>query len=142
MNRIANLLSNNNKFLIFGCGFSGSFFAQEIRKLGCTALLLETVKPGFFLVLSKSSFCPQLSAKGGFFSSICLLRSFLICFSYGKSNLKEKANNLRGYHIISARFQTRKCMPKYFYHHGSCRLNIPVHYRQGKLCKCNWMTFN
>ena len=31
-------LLNNKKFLIFGCGFSGSFFAKTIRKYGCTAL--------------------------------------------------------------------------------------------------------
>ncbi|MDC3046862.1 NAD-dependent epimerase/dehydratase family protein [Prochlorococcus sp. AH-736-A21] len=34
----ASLLSNKNKFLILGCGFSGSFFAKTVRKLGCTAL--------------------------------------------------------------------------------------------------------
>ena len=34
----ASSLSNKNKFLILGCGFSGSFFAKTIRKLGCTAL--------------------------------------------------------------------------------------------------------
>jgi len=34
----ANSLGNTNKFLILGCGFSGSFFAKTIRQLGCTAL--------------------------------------------------------------------------------------------------------
>ena len=29
---------NNKKFLVLGCGFSGSFFAKKLRKLGCTAL--------------------------------------------------------------------------------------------------------
>jgi len=38
MKRPASTLGNNNKFLILGCGFSGSFFAKTIRKLGCTAL--------------------------------------------------------------------------------------------------------
>ena len=38
MNNSASLLSNKNKFLILGCGFSGSFFAKTIRKFGCTAL--------------------------------------------------------------------------------------------------------
>ncbi len=28
----------NKKFLILGCGFSGNFFAQSIRQLGCNAL--------------------------------------------------------------------------------------------------------
>ena len=38
MNNSATSLNNKNKFLILGCGFSGSFFAKQIRKLGCTAL--------------------------------------------------------------------------------------------------------
>jgi len=38
MKKTASSLNNKKKFLIFGCGFSGSFFAKTIRKLGCTAL--------------------------------------------------------------------------------------------------------
>ena len=38
MKNPASSLSNKNKFLILGCGFSGSFFAKTIRQLGCTAL--------------------------------------------------------------------------------------------------------
>ena len=38
MNNPANSLNNKKKFLILGCGFSGSFFARTIRKLGCTVL--------------------------------------------------------------------------------------------------------
>ena len=38
MNNSASSLNNKNKFLILGCGFSGSFFAKTIRQLGCTAL--------------------------------------------------------------------------------------------------------
>ena len=38
MNNSASSLNNKNKFLILGCGFSGSFFAKRIRQLGCTAL--------------------------------------------------------------------------------------------------------
>ena len=34
----ANSIGNKNKFLILGCGFSGSFFAKTIRKFGCTVL--------------------------------------------------------------------------------------------------------
>jgi len=34
----ASSLNNKNKFLVLGCGFSGSFFAKKIRQLGCTAL--------------------------------------------------------------------------------------------------------
>ncbi len=38
MKKTASLLGNKNKFLILGCGFSGSFFAKTIRKFGCTVL--------------------------------------------------------------------------------------------------------
>ena len=38
MKNPASSLNSKNKFLILGCGFSGSFFAKTIRKLGCTAL--------------------------------------------------------------------------------------------------------
>ena len=38
MKNFASSLNNKSKFLILGCGFSGSFFAKTIRKLGYTAL--------------------------------------------------------------------------------------------------------
>ena len=38
MTKPASLIGNKNKFLILGCGFSGSFFAKTIRKFGCTVL--------------------------------------------------------------------------------------------------------
>ncbi len=38
MNNFASSLKNKNKFLIFGCGFTGSFFAKTIRKFGCNVL--------------------------------------------------------------------------------------------------------
>jgi len=38
MNNSASSLNNKKKFLILGCGFSGSFFAKTIRELGFTAL--------------------------------------------------------------------------------------------------------
>jgi len=38
MNNHASSLNNKKKFLILGCGYSGSFFAKTIRKLGFTAL--------------------------------------------------------------------------------------------------------
>ena len=37
MNNSASSLNSKNKFLILGCGFSGSFFAKKIRQFGCTA---------------------------------------------------------------------------------------------------------
>ena len=35
---LASSLTSKNKFLIFGGGFSGKFFAKSVRKLGCIAL--------------------------------------------------------------------------------------------------------
>jgi len=34
----ASYLNSNKKFLIFGCGYSGNFFAKTLRKYGCIAL--------------------------------------------------------------------------------------------------------
>jgi len=38
MKKPASLIGNKNKFLILGCGYSGSYFAKTIKKLGCTVL--------------------------------------------------------------------------------------------------------
>ena len=38
MKNFASSLNNKNKFLILGCGFTGSFFAKTVRQLGCTAM--------------------------------------------------------------------------------------------------------
>ena len=38
MKNLTSSLSGKSKFLIFGCGFSGSYFARTVRKLGCIAL--------------------------------------------------------------------------------------------------------
>ena len=38
MKKPASLLGNKKKFLVLGCGFSGSYFAKSIRKFGCTVL--------------------------------------------------------------------------------------------------------
>ncbi len=38
MKKPASLLGNKNKFLILGCGYSGSFFAKTVRKFGCSVL--------------------------------------------------------------------------------------------------------
>ena len=53
---------NNNKFLIFGCGFSGSFFAKTVRQLGCTALTSsrsENEDPNSFIFNSESEMVPN-----------------------------------------------------------------------------------
>ena len=46
MKNFASSLGNRNKFLILGCGFSGSFFAKTIRTFGCTALTSSRSKNG------------------------------------------------------------------------------------------------
>ena len=38
MNDLASTLTVKNKFLVFGGGFSGNYFAKSIRELGCIAL--------------------------------------------------------------------------------------------------------
>ena len=38
MSYLASSLNYKNKFLIFGGGFTGEFFAKSVRKLGCLAL--------------------------------------------------------------------------------------------------------
>ena len=58
----ASSLSNKNKFLIFGSGFSGSFFAKTIRQLGCTALTSsrsEKKDPNSFVFNSESGRIPN-----------------------------------------------------------------------------------
>ena len=51
-----------NKFMILGCGFSGSFFAKTIRQLGCTALTSsrsENKDPDSFVFNSEKSIIPN-----------------------------------------------------------------------------------
>ena len=58
----ANSLGNTNKFLILGCGFSGSFFAKTIRQLGCTALTSSRSKnkdPDSFVFNSENGMVPN-----------------------------------------------------------------------------------
>ncbi len=62
MKNLASSLDNNKKFLIFGCGFSGNFFAKAIRKLGCTALTSsrsEKKDPNSFIFNSENSVVPN-----------------------------------------------------------------------------------
>ena len=52
----------NKKFLIFGCGFSGNFFAKTIRKLGCIALTSSRSKkndPNSFVFDSDNNIIPN-----------------------------------------------------------------------------------
>ncbi len=62
MKNPASSLNNKSKFLIFGCGFSGNFFAKTIRKLGFTALTSsrsEKKDPDSFLFDSESDMVPS-----------------------------------------------------------------------------------
>ena len=62
MINLASSLSFKNKFLIFGGGFSGKFFAQSIRKLGCKALTSSRSKvndPETFYFDSEKNLIPD-----------------------------------------------------------------------------------
>tara|TARA_Y100001970_G_scaffold9556_1_gene11206 strand:- start:2125 stop:3006 length:882 start_codon:yes stop_codon:yes gene_type:complete len=62
MKSFASSLTVKNKFLIFGCGFSGNFFAQTIRKFGCTALTTSRSKkndPFSFVFDSENNIIPN-----------------------------------------------------------------------------------
>ena len=62
MKNSASSLSNKNKFLILGCGFSGSFFAKTIRQIGCTALTStrsESKDPNSFVFNSENGKVPD-----------------------------------------------------------------------------------
>ncbi len=61
-NLASSRILNNKKFLIFGCGFSGSFFAKAIREIGCTALTSSRSKkndPDSFVFDSESDNIPD-----------------------------------------------------------------------------------
>ena len=62
MNNIASSLTNKNKFLILGCGFSGSFFAKTIRQFGCTTLTSsrsESKDPNSFVFNTENGILPN-----------------------------------------------------------------------------------
>jgi len=62
MKKPASLLGNKNKFLILGCGFSGSFFAKTIRKFGCTVLTSSrsaSRDPNSFIFNSENGIFPD-----------------------------------------------------------------------------------
>ena len=62
MKNLASSLNNKSKFLILGCGFSGSFFAKTIRKIGCTALTSsrsEKNDPNSFVFNSENGVVPN-----------------------------------------------------------------------------------
>ena len=62
MRNPASSLNNKKKFLILGCGFSGSFFAKKIRQLGYTALTSsrsENKDPNSFIFDSEKGLIPD-----------------------------------------------------------------------------------
>ena len=62
MKKSASSINNKKKFLILGCGFSGSFFANTIRKLGYTALTSsrsEKQDPDSFVFNSENGKVPN-----------------------------------------------------------------------------------
>ena len=62
MKNSANTLGKSDKFLILGCGFSGSFFARTIRKFGCTVLTSsrsENKDPNSFVFNSENYEVPN-----------------------------------------------------------------------------------
>ncbi len=62
MNKPASLIGNKNKFLIFGCGYSGSYFAKTIKKFGCTVLTSSrsiSRDPNSFVFNSENSVFPD-----------------------------------------------------------------------------------
>ena len=61
MKSLASLLENK-KFLILGCGFSGSFFSKTLRNLGCTTLTSsrsEKKDPNSFVFNSENGEVPN-----------------------------------------------------------------------------------
>ena len=59
---LASSIGYKKKFLILGCGFSGSFFAKTIRKLGFTALTTsrsENKDPNSFIFNSENGIVPN-----------------------------------------------------------------------------------
>ena len=62
MKKSASMLGDKNKFLILGCGFSGSFFAKTIRKFGCTVLTSTrsaSKDPNSFIFNSETGVVPD-----------------------------------------------------------------------------------
>ena len=68
MKNPASLLGNKKKFLILGCGFSGSFFAKTIKKFGCTVLTSSRSKskdPNSFVFNSENGVVPDTKILDG-----------------------------------------------------------------------------
>ncbi len=97
MINLSSPLSAKNKFLIFGGGFSGKYFAKTIRKLGCIALSSSrsiSNDPNSFIFNSENNSMPEDSIFEG-------ATHILSCIPPGKDGkdpvlkmLKNKINSL------------------------------------------------
>ena len=91
MKNLASSLGNKNKFLILGCGFSGSYFAQTIRKLGCIALTSsrsENKDPNSFVFNSENNSIPSERIFDG-------VTHILSCIPPGKNGNDPVLENLK-----------------------------------------------
>jgi len=62
MKKPASLLGNKYKFLILGCGYSGSYFAKTINSFGCTVLTSSrslSRNPNSFVFNSENRIVPN-----------------------------------------------------------------------------------
>ena len=94
---LASPLTIKNKFIIFGGGYSGDYFAKSIRKLGCTALTSSRSKnndPYSFIFNSEKNLLPEDSI----FDGVTHILSCIPPDKNGKDpvlkSLKNKINNL------------------------------------------------
>ena len=92
MINLSSPLTIKNKFLIFGGGFSGDYFAQTIRKFGCIALTSSrSVKndPNSFIFNSEDNFVPEDSI----FEGVTHLLSCIPPDKNGKDPVLKKMKN-------------------------------------------------
>ena len=97
MSNSASSLKNINKFLILGCGFTGSFFAKTLRNFGyrvITSSRSENKDPNSFVFDSEKSIVPSEKIFDG-------VTHILSCIPPGKNGndpvlrkLKNKLKNL------------------------------------------------
>jgi len=97
MNNFANSLKNINKFLILGCGFTGSFFAKTLRQSGYsvfTSSRSQNKDPNSFVFDSEKGLVPRETIFDG-------VTHILSCIPPDKNgndpvlgNLKNKLKNL------------------------------------------------
>ena len=95
---LASPLTTKDKFIIFGGGFSGKYFAKSIRKLGCTALTssrsIDNDRDSFIFNSEK-----DLLPENSIFEGVTHILSCIPPDKSGKDpvlkSLKNKINNLK-----------------------------------------------